>query len=137
MAPRVHQAFYRVKAKCWGVCKNQRDTDEHRAERLRCVKEKCYLPSQAEDHGEADKAGLSYEQMQTPLLMRALYGAAQPKFVVVLRDPVARVHSAFWFYGHYWERYGGKSAQGFLKYVTEQIGGYRCAALPIRVRSSD
>ena len=127
MSPRVHQAFYRIKSGCWQRCKNRKDTEAHRAERIRCVTEKCYIPSQAEDKKEAEQAGLTYEQMQTPLLMRALYGTASPKFIVVLRNPTARVHSAFWFYGHYWERYGGKSAQGFVNYITEQIGGYRCA----------
>jgi len=126
MAPRVHQAFYRVKSGCWGRCKNQRDTEEHRAERIRCVTEQCYKPSQAEDRAEAEKAGLTYEQMQTPLLLRALYSEAQPKFIVMLREPVARLHSAFWFYGHYWERYGGKSAEGFAAFVHEQVQGYRC-----------
>lgn len=38
---------------------------------------------------------------------------------------LCRLHSAFWTYGHYWERYGGKSSQGFLSYVTEQVQGFR------------
>ena len=90
MQPRVHQAFYTVKAKCWQLCKNERSTPEQRQERLRCVTEKCYEPSQAADKQSAHEAGVAYEQMQTPLLVRAVYGSRQPRFVVMLRDPIDR-----------------------------------------------
>ena len=90
MQPRVHQAFYTVKAKCWQLCKNERSTPEQRQERLRCVTEKCYEPSQAADKQSAQEAGVAYEQMQTPLLVRAVYGSRQPRFVVMLRDPIDR-----------------------------------------------
>ena len=53
MQARVHQAFYEVKAKCWDVCKNDKATAEQREERLACVTEKCYKPSQQFDHERA------------------------------------------------------------------------------------
>jgi hypothetical protein len=90
MQPRVHQAFYTVKTKCWNVCKNDRSTPEQRQARLQCVTDKCYLPSQAADRERAQAAGVQYEQMQTPLLMRAAYGTFEPRFVVMLHNPVDR-----------------------------------------------
>ena len=95
MQPRVHQAFYKVKAKCWQVCKNDRSTAEQRSARLACVKDECYKPSQSLDRERARAAGLTYEQMQTPLLMRAVYGSFQPKFVILLRNPVERCAAPF------------------------------------------
>lgn len=90
MQPRVHQAFYAVKHKCWEECKRNRGGPEHRTERLRCIKEKCYGPSQAEDRAMAERAGVKYEQMHTPLLMKGVYGADSPRFIAMLRDPLKR-----------------------------------------------
>jgi hypothetical protein len=36
-----------------------------------------------------------------------------------------RLHSAFWTYGHYWDRYGGKSPKGFRNFVVEQVQGFK------------
>lgn len=40
-----------------------------------------------------------------------------------------RLQSAFWRYGHYWDRYGGRNATSFHAYAAEQIAGFRnCTA---------
>jgi hypothetical protein len=90
MQARVHQAFYTVKSKCWKVCKNEQDTPTQRMARLHCVKQECYEPSQDADRQHAQAAGITYEQMQTPLLMRAAYNGFVPRFIVMLRNPVDR-----------------------------------------------
>jgi N-acetylgalactosamine 4-sulfate 6-O-sulfotransferase len=38
---------------------------------------------------------------------------------------MCRLHAAYWTYGHYWDRYGGKTGEGFQRYVLEQIEGFR------------
>ena len=90
MQARTHQAFYDVKVHCWEKCKQDKDSAEHRDERLACVKENCYEPAQEQDHARAAEAGLQYEQMQTPLLMHGVYSGFTPKFVVMLRNPTDR-----------------------------------------------
>ncbi len=51
----------------------------------------------------SDEAGLDYRLDQhTPLLMRAVYGSERvPRLVALVRDPVERIHSAYWGYPHY------------------------------------
>jgi hypothetical protein len=41
-----------------------------------------------------------------PLIMRAAYGSRPPKLIVLLRNPVDRLHAAFWDYDHYTSKYG-------------------------------
>lgn len=43
----------------------------------------------------AVQAGLPYTDVQLPMLMRALYGSRSPKFVLLLRNPVDRIYSAY------------------------------------------
>ena len=43
----------------------------------------------------AVQAGLPYTDVQLPMLMRALYGSRIPKFVLLLRNPVDRIYSAY------------------------------------------
>jgi hypothetical protein len=38
----------------------------------------------------AERAGVKYEQMHTPLLMKGVYGADSPRFIAMLRDPLKR-----------------------------------------------
>ena len=184
MQPRAHQAFYEIKSTCKEHCTGSSTAPE----RSSCLMRECFEPAQRRDRERAAAAGLTYEQMQTPLLMRAAYGAAQPKFVVMLRDPVercaaslctawcvrcpgtllhslaypfrarqscaapplrcrarparlprrlcqrasepqqhafCRMHSAFHSYGHYWERYGGRTPAGFERFAAEQLAGFR------------
>ncbi len=55
----------------------------------------------------AVQAGIDYDlDSHNPLLVRAVYGSRPPKMVVVVRDPVARLFSAFHGYPHYHGKYG-------------------------------
>ncbi|KAI8474367.1 MAG: P-loop containing nucleoside triphosphate hydrolase protein [Monoraphidium minutum] len=68
------------------------------------------------------------EALSVPLLMRAAYGDAPPRLVVLLREPSERLHSAFYEYPQYKDRYGD-SPEGYTKFVEDQIGALeRCVA---------
>lgn len=41
-------------------------------------------------------ASLPYTDLQLPFLMKALYGHRTPKFVLMFRNPVDRIYSAFY-----------------------------------------
>lgn len=125
MQARMHTESLRGKAACFATCKAAA-----REGRTECAADMCYQVGQNADRAAAEGAGLDYEQMQTQLLMRGVYTDAQgvhrpPKFIVSLRNPRDRLHSSYWSYGHYWERYGGRGAEGFEAFVTEQIQGFR------------
>eukprot|EP00755_Sulcionema_specki_P013716 Sspe_Gene.54726::Locus_30175_Transcript_1_1_Confidence_1.000_Length_1092::g.54726::m.54726/K08106/CHST15; N-acetylgalactosamine 4-sulfate 6-O-sulfotransferase len=65
---------------------------------------------------------------KTPWLLRAVHGEKRVRLIVMVRDPVERVHSSFWFYDHYKVRYGA-SPEGFLRYVKDQVAGWgNCTA---------
>lgn len=55
------------------------------------------------------KAGLSYDEAQLPLLMRAAYGGAPPKLIVMLRHPIDRLHASYYALAHYHGKYGNKA----------------------------
>lgn len=59
-----------------------------------------------------------------PRLLRRVYGTYDVRMVVVLRDPVERLHAAFWNYGHYQNVYG-RNETGFSRYVREMVGHVR------------
>jgi hypothetical protein len=44
----------------------------------------------------ARSLGVSYDDLHLPALMSAVYGQRKPKMIVMLRDPVERLHSAFY-----------------------------------------
>ena len=59
--------------------------------------------------------------LSLPHLMSAVYGekAQQtPKFIVILREPGERMHSAYWHYNHYKSTYG-ENEEGFAAYARE------------------
>ena len=56
-----------------------------------------------------------------PRLLRRVYGAYDVRMVVVLRDPVERLHAAYWNYGHYGNVYG-QNETGFSLYAREMVG---------------
>jgi hypothetical protein len=53
----------------------------------------------------AQEVGLSHASLSLPLLVRAAYGPTPPKLVVMLREPGARLHSAFWRTNEYQEQW--------------------------------
>lgn len=40
--------------------------------------------------------GMNYDDQHLPLLMRAVYVDRMPRMVVMVRDPVDRLHSAYY-----------------------------------------
>lgn len=52
------------------------------------------------------EAGVDFDEAHLPLLLHAAYGAWPLKLIVLLRNPVDRLVSAFWSYAHYKARYG-------------------------------
>lgn len=119
---RAHRAFQSVIVPCFNNCSAAHQRDKDRVSQ--CLKSQCYPAAQAADHKDAADLGLDYDFKHLPFIMRAAYGNTSPKFIVMLRDPVERLYSAYWFYAHYQSRYGSTS-QGFLTYIREQIGELR------------
>ena len=58
--------------------------------------------------------------LSLPHLMRAAYGDAPPKFILITREPGARLHAAYNHYEHYKSRYG-EGEDGFAAYAEEMM----------------
>eukprot|EP00798_Chlamydomonas_sp_ICE-L_P014904 gene14904-20953_t len=128
---RSHQAFQEVIVPCHGSCPTESKDD--------CLMTKCYPEAMKQDRKVAEDLGLSYDLKHMPVLMSALYhqnpadqsSGPVPKFIFVLRNPLERLHTAYWSHPHYRGKYG-ENPQGFLKYVTEQIGAVKNCYAPHR-----
>jgi hypothetical protein len=45
----------------------------------------------------AQGLGVPYDALHMPLIMSAAYGGTyKPKLIVLIRDPIDRLHSAYW-----------------------------------------
>ncbi|KAK3258843.1 hypothetical protein CYMTET_32131, partial [Cymbomonas tetramitiformis] len=67
---------------------------------------KCFPGGRAaQDAWEASVGGGTEGALTVPWLMRGIHGAGRVRFLAVLRNPVERVHSAFW----YWPQYRRKT----------------------------
>ena len=84
-----------------------------------CVDATCYA--------RADKVPVGGgANLTLPYLLRAVLGAGNAKLMVILRDPVERLHAAFYFYHHYGNVYG-RNETGFAAYAREMTGHFqRC-----------
>jgi len=84
-----------------------------------CVDATCYA--------KADKVPVGGgANLTLPYLLRAVLGAGNAKLLVILRDPVERLHAAFYFYAHYGNVYG-RNETGFATYAREMTGHFqRC-----------
>ncbi|KAL1524901.1 hypothetical protein AB1Y20_019779 [Prymnesium parvum] len=72
-----------------------------------------------------DKGAVAQERtFNVPQLMRAAYGERSPLLIVMLRLPWRRMHSAFWNYVHYRNRFGA-SAEGESKWAAESVAAFR------------
>lgn len=90
-------------------------TDDCDGGKQPCVDETCYAKATATSPPlDGGGAGLSL-----PFLLRAAHGA-NVKLMVLLRNPVDRLHAAFWHYEHYGRQYGA-SEEGFTKYALEMV----------------
>jgi hypothetical protein len=54
----------------------------------------------------ARETGVHYDDLHLPVVMRAAYGKRPPKLVMMVRNPIDRLHSAYWQYEHYKKKYG-------------------------------
>jgi N-acetylgalactosamine 4-sulfate 6-O-sulfotransferase len=81
-------------------------------ERRACIDGGCYT-----------RAANAYKglRLSVPQLMRSVYRSFPLRMVVVLRDPVERLHTAFWNYEHYAKKYGA-TEEGFSTYALEMVG---------------
>lgn len=82
-----------------------------------CVDDTCYARANEVPVGGGANLTLPY-------LLRAALGAGNAKLVVLLRDPVERLHAAYHYYDHYGRTYG-RNASGFTSYVTEMTLSFR------------
>ena len=73
----------------WPVARNSR-APSFCLQSIQCRSSCDFAPQAAAD------AWLSYADVQLPLLMRAVYGNRSPKFILLLRNPVDRIYSAFY-----------------------------------------
>ena len=62
---------------------------------------------------------------RTPVSLPTVLAALQPalRLVAVLRNPVDRLYSSFYYYGHYVKRFGA-DANGFHKFAQAQVAAY-------------
>ncbi|GLI70541.1 hypothetical protein VaNZ11_015457 [Volvox africanus] len=113
---RAHRAFVKAMVPCWESCHKA-----HRegAERESCL-EDCYATARQADRQLAANLGLPYNEISLPLLVSAVYGRRPPKMVVLVRNPVDRLYSAYWRYGHYRDKFG-PTPEGFETYAREQL----------------
>ena len=63
--------------------------------------------------------------LSLPHLMSAVYEKSRtaPKFIVILREPGERMHSAYWHYNHYKSTYG-ENEEGFAAYAREMMKAF-------------
>ena len=68
--------------------------------------------------------------------MRGLHGTDKVRLLAILREPAARMHSAYWFWPQYRRRYG-HDARGFVKYVDDVVPAFKaCLAAQQQCSSS-
>jgi hypothetical protein len=73
---------------------------------MTCITARCYEAATAAWHPiRGDGSSLD-----TPHLMRLAMGA-NVRLIVLLRDPVERLHAAFWAHDHYRSKYGGSEVR--------------------------
>ena len=80
--------------------------------------------------------GIRHERQKPggPTLADVL-AALQPelRLIAILRNPVDRMYSAFYYYGHYAKRYGA-TPDGFHEYATAQLAAFKQCDAPLRSR---
>eukprot|EP00798_Chlamydomonas_sp_ICE-L_P006514 gene6512-3152_t len=85
----------------------------------------CY--PEALDYDQKAARSFGYDWMKdqnVPMLMRGVYGSFVPKLVIMLRNPVDRLHSAYFDHPKYHAKYGN-SSEGFGSYVEEQVSEFQ------------
>lgn len=80
-------------------------------------------PAALAAHDAATGTGGPGAELTPPFAMRNVYGASHGRLLLVLRNPVDRLETAFWVHPHYPKRYGA-SAEGLHAYVVEQASAF-------------
>ncbi|EFJ53051.1 hypothetical protein VOLCADRAFT_85926 [Volvox carteri f. nagariensis] len=125
-AGKAHRGYADAMKPCYRACVELFNTEKVPVGT--CMSQRCYNTSVAADSKRATDAGIDWEtEAHNPLLVRAVYGDKMPKMILVARDPIARLYSAFHGYPHYHGKYG-KSSSGFTAYVEEQVAAFRACA---------
>ena len=159
---RFHRAYEDVSYECWKSCMDKesdaydveplvptsKEEDDKRrlsasaSPRRRCIdgvdgdeeaSPGCIARARAVDPTEENGGDF----LSLPHLIRAAYGTASPKFILILREPGARLHDAFWYegWGHYRGHYGADE-DGFEAFAKEMMQHFRdCVALTSSARS--
>ncbi len=109
---RIHKGWTDAFKLCW---------ETECAQKQPCVDERCYARAAQQPPGGGANLTL-------PWLLRAVLGGGNAKLVVLLRDPVERLHAAYFHYFHYQAVYG-KHEAGFATFAREMVGHVqRCLA---------
>ena len=91
----------------------------------RLPKAACFGPAvEAQRAWEASIGGGTHRRFGVPWLMRGLHGTDKVRLLAILREPAARMHSAYWFWPQYRRRYG-HDARGFVKYVDDVVPAFK------------
>ncbi|GLC34028.1 hypothetical protein PLESTB_000830200 [Pleodorina starrii] len=120
---KAHRGYAEAMRPCYQSCVE--GFNVHKVPVADCMTAKCFNASLTADVKRATEAGVDWDtEAHNPLLVRAVYGDRPPKMILVARDPIARLYSAYHGYPHYHGKYG-KSSSGFTAYVAEQVGALR------------
>jgi len=88
------------------------------------TRQRCFVKARAvQDAWEADTLGSRALPLTVPFLMRGVHGTSKVRFIALLREPVARLYSAFWFWPSLRRRFG-HSAAGFDGYARAMIKAF-------------
>ena len=106
---RVNVEWIKSMKECREECARTSSGDE---ERRACIDGGCYT-----------RAANAYKglRISVPQLVKAVYGEYPLRLLVMLRDPVERLHSAFFGYEHYGRKYSA-TEKGFSTYALEMVG---------------
>ncbi|GAX80445.1 hypothetical protein CEUSTIGMA_g7884.t1 [Chlamydomonas eustigma] len=122
---KAHRHFTSAFQPCWKMCSEKHYQGGEAEERKECLEKICHSEAIEADKKVALDHGFDFMRDQNiPLLMRAVYAEKLPRLVAVLRDPIDRIHSAYYGYPHYHSRHG-RNPTGFLAYVKEQVAGFQ------------
>ncbi|KAL6762813.1 P-loop containing nucleoside triphosphate hydrolase protein [Haematococcus lacustris] len=123
-AGKAHRAFGSTVRPCHANC--SADMEKY----IVCMDTVCLPAARAADQKLAKQAGIDYDLDQhLPLIMRALYMTRPPRLVALLRNPLDRLHSAYYGYPHYHGKFGD-NPEGFLAYVQDLVGAFKnCSSL--------
>ena len=103
----LHDAWYANTTACWA--QGPEWQGDHYA--------RCFAPAlqRQREHDESIGAG-SHGEFQIPWVMRAAHGD-KIRLLALLRNPVERAHSAYWYWPQYRRLPGGATPEGFLAYL--------------------